>query len=841
MADYTKNLVLRITGDSQSAQTALSQFEASLARSQQATHNLGAKIAADWKAFEDQAAKSAASIDRIGQSGGTSRLNDALSSRLAATNPTAAGLLDASQVSASTAAIAGGMAIAGAAVVKFGSDAVESFRSAADAVDKFQDVSGASAQESSKFVAASQLLGVSTDALGTSMGRLLKGANANEEAFKQYGVQIVRTKDGAVDAVATFENVARAFARTEDPAKRAELGALAFGRGWQQIVDVLERGGGQLDAVFQRAADHAPILSQDELDKAVEFNIQMGQIRGEIEKLKVSIGGSIVGDLSRDVSTLQAIYDRLRDIQNVVPGGGGGIAQIGDGMLKMLPGVGIVIQAADAAKDLAGAVQDSGHKSTQAGQVFGGFSGVLSGTRTAADDAGVAAVNLSNFLNGLGGSALNAASGVSTLSQYLKIGQADWAAYTDTVRTVQTVSSGYEAALDDLDAVQTKSASTASNSAQTIADSAQRVADAQRNLADANEQAQQRIIDVNEQAAQRIVDAQQRVIDAQDRANETAEDGARRVGDARQRLADAINQSLRDANPYDANRRVEEARQNLSRTEEDEAKKQAKAAKDVQKAQKDLADTETQAAKDRAKAQVDASKQIEQATRQLEDAQKQATRATEGAGAATQITGGKMRDAAEKAQTLVDRTYDLGYQTLLMGGSMDTVQPKIDAARQKIDDLAASGQLSWERVAELHRQLDAIPNEIHKNLYVHMDAAQFKLEIDRIMTDAFREWADPRNPMSALIRAGVESAQFSSGGGFIPAFADGGIVPGPVGKATLAIVHGGEAVVPPGSEIVGGGGGTTMVFNNYAPIFSEHDFAEFVQRAIDKGYAGIRS
>lgn len=49
-----------------------------------------------------------------------------------------------------------------------------------------------------------------------------------------------------------------------------------------------------------------------------------------------------------------------------------------------------------------------------------------------------------------------------------------------------------------------------------------------------------------------------------------------------------------------------------------------------------------------------------------------------------------------------------------------------------------------------------------------------------------------------------------SGSGSLPTFAEGGTVPGPMGAATLAVVHGGERVIPVG----GGGGDTDMTATN---------------------------
>lgn len=65
------------------------------------------------------------------------------------------------------------------------------------------------------------------------------------------------------------------------------------------------------------------------------------------------------------------------------------------------------------------------------------------------------------------------------------------------------------------------------------------------------------------------------------------------------------------------------------------------------------------------------------------------------------------------------------------------------------------------------------------------------------------------------------------GGLRLPGFAEGGVVPGPIGAPMLAVVHGGETVIPTGGS---GGGGVTLVFNG--PIYGMDDFKRQVAAAI---------
>lgn len=73
--------------------------------------------------------------------------------------------------------------------------------------------------------------------------------------------------------------------------------------------------------------------------------------------------------------------------------------------------------------------------------------------------------------------------------------------------------------------------------------------------------------------------------------------------------------------------------------------------------------------------------------------------------------------------------------------------------------------------------------------------------------------------------------------GDIPGFAEGGIVPGPRGKAMLAVVHGGERVIPVGGSGGGHGGGDIyLTVNVEGSVTSEQDLAEMLrQRLIQTG------
>lgn len=72
------------------------------------------------------------------------------------------------------------------------------------------------------------------------------------------------------------------------------------------------------------------------------------------------------------------------------------------------------------------------------------------------------------------------------------------------------------------------------------------------------------------------------------------------------------------------------------------------------------------------------------------------------------------------------------------------------------------------------------------------------------------------------------------GSGGIPvagSFADGGVIPGPIGKAQLAVVHGGETVIPTGQPgHLGAAAGPTIIFQG--PVYGYDDALRGVQDAL---------
>ena len=895
----SRTLTVKITGDASQGEAAMLKFAKSLESAERTTNVTSSKIADDLRKMEEQAKKAAAANDQIGKvgTGGgiTGGIADLLRNSAAGGSGTSAVLnkvADSLDTTAGKAALAGtAIAAAGVVATKFGVDAVQAFSHAAEAVDKFQDVTGASAEQSSVLVGAARELGVSSDTLANGMAKLARNAGTNEETLRKYGATVVRTKDGSVDLVATFQSVAAAYAANEDPTSRAILANAAFGKSWAQLTDVLERGGQQLNTALASAAKHAPIFSDDDLKKAKDFQVSVQQLKDEIEKFKVSIGGDLIGDMATLADAATTLADKL--------GGDGGLAGAFRQVLAGANPIHVIaegLRGAEAAGSaVAGMFSTVGDEANHAGTgVHGmgeaardGFAKLHGGAQVGVQDLGdvggaadVLAGKLFTVASSFA-SAVTAAQSQNTATSALISSTGGWLDSLDAANGLMTQGTDNAQKLAD---AQTKgsqqisdaqaavaSAADAAGQAQvdaakTAEDAARSVAQAQADLERTVADSQQRIADVDEQASRRIVDAQDRVTEARKRAEEAAVSSARRVQDAEQAVRDASVAALRDRDDYSAIRRRQEAEQSLSRAKEDAATQAQDSAGNVAKSETDLAQTEEDAAKARADARSQAADQIAAAEQRLADTQRQAADQVAQAQKQVAAAAGRVADAQQKmdrttsdvARSLDDASRSAGGHTVSLQQAERAAQGVIDASPgfvlsmmqrgASIDEINTALAGGREKIEELGRAF-GIPQPLIDALIGQLDTLVARLLAIRDLTPAAYDFAAAMKKAGQAFQDPATRALFDVGalevvgaGTAVPHFAGGGVFRASTsGGAGLAVLHDREAVFTPEQQAALGGGAGDVHIHIAGSVLSERDLAAALANLDRLGYRTRRA
>lgn len=204
---------------------------------------------------------------------------------------------------------------AGAAIGAFAVSAVSDFQDLALSSGKLRDALGLSADESSRWVEVAGDLGIGTDALQTSMGRMLKTAGATPQVFADLGVEIKRTADGSVDASGTFLNVIDRLHNMSDPAERAAAAQKLLGKSWQDSAELIELGADGVKARLDEVSG-AKILSDDQIGEARRFRDAMDDLGDQVDNLKLAIAEGLVPtltDIASAVGPAVEAFGKLHD------------------------------------------------------------------------------------------------------------------------------------------------------------------------------------------------------------------------------------------------------------------------------------------------------------------------------------------------------------------------------------------------------------------------------------------------------------------------------------------------------------------------------------------------
>lgn len=180
---------------------------------------------------------------------------------------------------------------AGTALVAFGVKAVGAFQDLALEAGKFSDVTGIAVEDASRWIEVAGDIGVSSDAVQSSFQKMNKAIADGK--LNEFTADIVRAKDGTVDANATFQNLVTKIGAIQDPTERAAAAQKAFGKGYAEIAEVMEMSAGELQRALKGVSD-SKIIDEGEVDKAKKFRAAMDELKDKTEDLALTVGESLV-------------------------------------------------------------------------------------------------------------------------------------------------------------------------------------------------------------------------------------------------------------------------------------------------------------------------------------------------------------------------------------------------------------------------------------------------------------------------------------------------------------------------------------------------------------------
>src|SRR5690606_7200984 len=104
------------------------------------------------------------------------------------------------------------------------------------------DATGLAVEDASRWIEVAGDIGVESSVLEKAFGKLNREIGNGSTELEKYGIGVVRAKDGTVDMNATVLAAIDTIKKIEDPTKRAAAGQAAFGRGWQEMAELINMG-----------------------------------------------------------------------------------------------------------------------------------------------------------------------------------------------------------------------------------------------------------------------------------------------------------------------------------------------------------------------------------------------------------------------------------------------------------------------------------------------------------------------------------------------------------------------------------------------------------------------
>lgn len=204
-----------------------------------------------------------------------------------------------------------GVGFSAAIVVRQLKDVVDQ----ADQMGKLSQSTGVAVEQLSALSYAADLSGVSTEKLGTALGRLsvnisdtLRGTGEAKEAFAALGLTADQLRGKRPDEV--LKAIADKFASFEDGTNKSAIAIRIFGRAGAELIPLLNSGSQGIARMESEARALGIVIDNDLAKSSERFNDQMAALSKSFDGFKIAIANSILPSLnSFSAAMLQAVKD----------------------------------------------------------------------------------------------------------------------------------------------------------------------------------------------------------------------------------------------------------------------------------------------------------------------------------------------------------------------------------------------------------------------------------------------------------------------------------------------------------------------------------------------------
>ena len=212
-------------------------------------------------------------------------------------------------------AIAGFTSLAGAAALL--KDSVKTTEDLAKGTAMISRTTGESTQEASRWVAVAKVRGLEVTRLNRSfvgLAKAIEGANAGSkkqaELFKDLGISQKELAKGDVSQI--LGDIADAFAKMPDGAKKAADAQQLFGRGAASILPMLNKGNAALREQLGLSDKYGTTLTKGQLAASLKAAQAQRELNLAMMGLKVQLGQAVIPALTVGITKFTAFVAQMR-------------------------------------------------------------------------------------------------------------------------------------------------------------------------------------------------------------------------------------------------------------------------------------------------------------------------------------------------------------------------------------------------------------------------------------------------------------------------------------------------------------------------------------------------
>jgi hypothetical protein len=262
-----------------------------------------------------------------------------------------------------------GVAVGGAATGIYA--AVRQYTDAGDEAVKAAQKAGITASAWQEMAYAADLSGLSNEKLQAGYIKLQKsmvdaagGGKAGSAAFKALGIDLKNAEGKLKANDAIMMELADAFAKMPDGAKKTALAMQVFGKSGAELLPLLNSGADGLKDLRREAVNLGLVFGEEASRASEEFNDNVSRLGYRVKGLVYTLGKNFLPVADKVVATLSALIDENRELIKVK------IAAFADKAIKALP------QIKEGLVKVVGGAVDFAKKGLAVVDMLGGFGNV---------------------------------------------------------------------------------------------------------------------------------------------------------------------------------------------------------------------------------------------------------------------------------------------------------------------------------------------------------------------------------------------------------------------------------------------------------------------------------